>query len=57
MRSLFVFCIAVTMAIPAVAQAEAMAFPSQQRNWLNSDPMTLDAIKGKAAVLWFFEEQ
>jgi thiol-disulfide isomerase/thioredoxin len=31
--------------------------PDQPAAWVNSSPISLSALKGKAAVLWFYEEQ
>jgi peroxiredoxin len=31
--------------------------PDQPAAWVNSTPISLTALKGKAAVLWFYEEQ
>ena len=34
-----------------------VSFPPQSESWLNSDPFTTETLKGKSALLWFFEEQ
>jgi thiol-disulfide isomerase/thioredoxin len=31
-------------------------FPADPESWLNSGPLTVGSLKGKAAFLWFFEE-
>lgn len=54
---LLLFSVVVaTATVPNTSLADAQALPSQQKNWLNSSPLTLEAIKGKGALLWFFEE-
>lgn len=42
---------------PAAAADETFRLPDQPAAWVNSPPISLSALKGKAAVLWFFEEQ
>jgi peroxiredoxin len=47
---------------PAVAQEVASAaapfrLPDQSAVWVNTGPISVAALKGKAAVLWFYEEQ
>ena len=32
------------------------ALPTDEGSWLNSPPITAEMLKGKAAVLWFYEE-
>ncbi len=39
---------------PAKRTAEVL--PTEAQSWLNSPPITAEMLKGKAAVLWFFEE-
>jgi peroxiredoxin len=39
------------------AAADAFQLPDQPAAWVNSPPISLSALKGKAAVLWFYEEQ
>lgn len=39
-----------------VAQDTALSLPANPGQWLNSDPISLEAMKGKGAVLYFFEE-
>ncbi len=46
----------------AVAQFGADAtptvpLPTNPQQWINSPPLTAPMLKGKAAVLWFYEEQ
>jgi len=38
------------------AQEEAFALPSDPAMWVNSAPISLEALKGKSALLWFYEE-
>lgn len=33
-----------------------VTFPASPGNWINSGPITAEALQGKAAVLWYFEE-
>ena len=35
---------------------EAPPFPTDPNSWINSGPLSVDALKGKGIVLWFFEE-
>src|SRR6476659_9629757 len=42
---------------PVSAADTAELLPSGPAAWLNSAPLTTDALKGKGVVLWFFEEQ
>ena len=39
-----------------VAQDGAVRLPANPGQWLNSGPISLEAMKGKGAVLYFFEE-
>ena len=32
-------------------------FPTRGENWVNSSPILVENLRGKSAVLWFFEEQ
>ncbi len=41
----------------ASAAETAELLPPDPEAWLNSPPLTVDALKGKGVVLWFFEEQ
>ena len=34
----------------------AEVLPAESASWLNSPPITAAMLKGKAAVLWFYEE-
>ena len=38
------------------AQDRGMSLPTDSGQWLNSAPISLEAMKGKGAVLYFFEE-
>src|SRR5215475_14011153 len=40
----------------AGAAEAAELLPSEAAVWLNSPPLTVDALKGKGVFLWFFEE-
>ncbi len=53
----------VSAAIGSVAAASAAEsaagtpeFPQEPENWINSGPISVGSLKGKAAFLWFFEE-
>ena len=41
---------------PAIAQQKKIQLPQDSRLWFNVKPVTLDALKGKGVVLYFFEE-
>lgn len=38
------------------AQDRGFSLPANPGQWLNSAPISLEAMKGKGAVLYFFEE-
>ncbi len=38
------------------AQDAGFSLPANPGQWLNSAPISLEAMKGKGAVLYFFEE-
>lgn len=38
------------------AKRTADVLPTDAEHWLNSPPITAEMLKGKAAVLWFYEE-
>jgi peroxiredoxin len=42
---------------PAAAADDSFRLPDQPAAWVNSPPISLSALKGKSAVLWFYEEQ
>ena len=50
---------AVTFANLSVAwgQETADLLPSDPAAWINSPPLSAEALKGKGVVLWFYEEQ
>jgi thiol-disulfide isomerase/thioredoxin len=53
------FSVAASLQIPlpeAQAQDTQLTLPEDSALWINSRPITSNALKGKAAVLWFFEE-
>src|SRR4051812_37123176 len=31
--------------------------PGKEADWINSSPLTVENLKGKAVILWFFEEE
>jgi thiol-disulfide isomerase/thioredoxin len=41
---------------PAQSPEGAFALPTAPNLWLNSPPLTAEMLAGKAAVLWFYEE-
>lgn len=58
LAKLVVLAVALLLpAIQAVAQEDsAPSLPSDPSMWVNSGPITMQALKGKAALLWFYEE-
>jgi len=38
------------------AQDAGISLPSSPNQWLNSAPISLESMRGKGAVLYFFEE-
>ena len=40
----------------ATAQDSLPRFPRNPASWLNASPITEETLKGKAALLYFFEE-
>jgi len=40
----------------AAAQDSGFTLPENPANWINSPPLSNEALEGKAAFLWFFEE-
>ena len=52
-RTLALSAFALLAAAASLAAAPAPAFP---KTWVNSDPMSLSALKGKVTVLYFYEE-
>ncbi len=53
-----ILLIALILLATTLAKAEEAAelLPRDPAGWLNSPPLTTDALKGKGVVLWFFEE-
>src|SRR5690242_16105341 len=44
---------------PAKAQQSApggLVLPSSPESWMNAPPLSMENLKGKGVVLWFFEE-
>lgn len=58
MRSAFstLLALSLTCGSAAIAQNEAPALPTNPAVWANSGPISMEALEGKAAVLYFFEE-
>ncbi len=58
MRSHFLWgCLLCPMLLSAAAaQNSLVRFPQNSTSWLNSSPITARTLKGKAAVLYYFEE-
>lgn len=55
--SIFVGCIVCLTAWPAeLSAAETPPLPRDPAVWINSAPITLEQVRGKAVFLWFFEE-
>lgn len=52
----FTACTLCLTASGAAAQESAFAFPAHPTNWLNSPPVSAEALRGKGVVLYFFEE-
>lgn len=46
----------VLLAGTANAQDSLPRFPQNPASWLNTSPITQKTLKGKAALLYFFEE-
>jgi thiol-disulfide isomerase/thioredoxin len=49
------------LTVPAYGQAPKLPdalpmLPTHPDQWINSSPLTYDGLRGKAAVLWYFEE-
>lgn len=40
----------------ASKKADAIPFPTDPASWIGSPPLTAEMLQGKAAVLWFYEE-
>jgi hypothetical protein len=47
----------VAIAQFGVNATPAVPLPTNPQQWVNSPPLTAPMLKGKAAVLWFYEEQ
>ncbi len=60
-RTALVLTFAILLVAPrrplSAADEAAELLPRDPAAWLNSAPLTADSLKGKAAFLWFFEEQ
>jgi peroxiredoxin len=50
-------CIVLCLLLFARFSAAAPQLPESPLQWINSRPLSLDALKGKAVVFYFFEEQ
>jgi thiol-disulfide isomerase/thioredoxin len=55
---LIAFCLATVLLPlwPLSAADTTELLPRDPASWVNSPPLTTDALKGKGVVLWFFEE-
>ena len=57
----FISCLLLLIESPAVTAQDAAKpapkFPSSTSQWINSPPITNEMLVGKAAVLYFFEEE
>jgi thiol-disulfide isomerase/thioredoxin len=49
--------IAALLPTRATGQESAELLPSDPAAWVNSPPLSAESLKGKAVVLWFYEEQ
>lgn len=57
LRIQFVFgLVAMLVCSSLTAQDRGLSLPVNPGQWLNSAPISLEAMKGKGAVLYFFEE-
>jgi hypothetical protein len=63
-RSHILLLAILTVLTPAVSAqdrtnppADEFRLPSNPAQWINSRPISMDQLRGKAAVLYFFEEQ
>jgi len=57
LTSLLVAGAAGSVAAQESAAKGEFRLPDQAAAWVNSTPISLSALKGKAAVLWFYDEQ
>lgn len=59
LRSLLASLALAALASSSVAQGQEASFelPENPAAWINSRPITSAGLKGKGAVLWFYEEQ
>jgi peroxiredoxin len=48
--------LAICLTTVAGARAKEVELPQNPAQWINAQPITLDMLKGKAVVLYFFEE-
>jgi len=46
----------VAIVLAGFIPASAVELPSNPVSWINSPPISLQALEGKAAFLWFYEE-
>jgi hypothetical protein len=53
---LLAILLAAALGRPAPAQDEDLSLPPDRTRWLNSPPLSMEMLKGKGAVLYFFEE-
>jgi len=55
----WIAAVVILFGLTAAAQAatnEAPEFPQSPQQWINSAPLSTEALKGKAVVLYYFEE-
>ncbi|MCA8996041.1 MAG: TlpA family protein disulfide reductase [Planctomycetaceae bacterium] len=51
----WLFLLALTLMFPDQAEAQ-LTLPESPQVWLNSRPLSSEALRGKGVFLWFFEE-
>ncbi len=49
-------CTLTAFASAARGQESGLKFPSDPAAWLNAPPISAEMLKGKAALLYFYEE-
>ncbi|MCA8985735.1 MAG: TlpA disulfide reductase family protein [Planctomycetaceae bacterium] len=47
---------AISFPATALGQGTGFTLPTHESSWLNSPPISSEALRGKAAFLWFYEE-
>ena len=56
MATLMLLLCSIHTVTRASAQTSELVFPENPAVWINSSPFTLQSLKGKGAILYFFEE-